>query len=181
MIISSASVIRPSLRFASRHHFVPSSQLARPVGRRGYASLQERVGKSPDTPWQIAAVAVTIPGLLYLRNSGGTAQPRHGEPYVKRLEPAHEKEPVHEKVSQSAANVTSATKAKIEEAQEGIQKTVNPILDTASSSSESEGEAASSSPASAESTQTQMDDSLESQAQKLTDKQPSQRVDPTEK
>jgi hypothetical protein len=151
-------MLRPSLRSASRHHFVPSSQLARSVGRRGYATLQERIGQSRDTPWQIAAVAVTVPGLLYLRSSGGTAQPRHGEAYVKRLEPAREK------VSQSAANVTSAAKAKMEEAQEGVQNTLNSALESASgtTSSASEATPASSSSASAQSTQTQMDDSSES-------------------
>jgi hypothetical protein len=174
MIKGTASMLRPSLRSASRLHFVPS-QLSRSVGRRGYATLQERIGQSRDTPWQIAAVAVTVPGLLYLRSSGGTAQPRHGEAYVKRLEPAREK------VSESAANVTSAAKAKMEEAQETVQQTLSSALESSSSSSESEATPASSSSASAQSTQTQMDDSQESQAQKLTEKQASQRVDPTEK
>jgi hypothetical protein len=74
---------------------------------------------------------------------------------VKRIEPAHEK------VSQSAANVTSVAEAKMEEAQEGIQQTLSPSPDSASSSSESKEDTASSSPASAQSTQTQMDNSPE--------------------
>lgn len=80
-------------------------------------------------------------------------------------------EPRHEKVSQAAANVTSAAKAKMEEAQEGVQKTLNSAVESVSGSSESSAtpasatpassSTASSSPASVQSTQTQMNDSAE--------------------
>lgn len=77
---------------------------------------------------------------------------------MKRLEPAHEK------VSQSATNVTSTAKAKMEEVQEGVQNTLNSALESTSSTASNESEAtpASSSSASSQSTQTQMDDSSES-------------------
>ncbi|KAL1840053.1 hypothetical protein VTJ49DRAFT_829 [Mycothermus thermophilus] len=39
---------------------------------RGYATMQERVALSNERQWQIAAVAVTIPGLMYLR--GGSSR-----------------------------------------------------------------------------------------------------------
>ncbi|KAL2176374.1 uncharacterized protein P884DRAFT_260925 [Thermothelomyces heterothallicus CBS 202.75] len=127
MIIGKPSLLRPSARLTSR--FSRPSSLGQIAGRRGYASLQERIAESSETPWQVAAVAVTVPGLLYLRNKRGDAQPRHGgEVHAQSSEPAS-------KEHKSATSIKPDTTAKVKE---GIQETQN--VNPASSSSSSDVE-----------------------------------------
>ncbi|KAL2146563.1 hypothetical protein VTI28DRAFT_3454 [Corynascus sepedonium] len=137
MIAGKLSALRPNARSTNR--YLRPSLLARSIGKRSYASLQERVGQSSDTPWRIAAVAVTVPGLLYLRSSGGTAEARHAEEvYARQSKPA-------EKEYNSAASIMSEATTKMKE---GIQKTQNTISEKASTV-ETEGASASSSSSSA--------------------------------
>jgi hypothetical protein len=49
MAANKASMLRPSLRAGFRRVVQP--ELPRPGGRRGYASLQERIGQSNVRPW----------------------------------------------------------------------------------------------------------------------------------
>ncbi|KAK4157195.1 hypothetical protein C8A00DRAFT_29906 [Chaetomidium leptoderma] len=129
----------------------------------------------------IAAVAVTIPGLMYLRKPGASRQGSAGETLVKQAESVKEE-------TKAVAQAVSTPEAKKEE---GIQEPQTPNQESASSTLESASstlESASSSgsegaptPSRSSSGSTEMDDSRESQAQKLTDKLPSQRVDPTQK
>jgi len=107
MIASRLSMLRPSLRAAFR-----------PTGRRGYtppshASRQERIGLSSDRPWQIAALAVTVPGVMYLRkgntlppSASGSGSP--GKPRMLHTESAKKGLKVESK-KQTAANASSSS------------------------------------------------------------------------
>ena len=106
-------------------------------------------------------MAVTVPGLLYLRNSGGTAQPRHGEVDLRRAEPVHKAMKAAEPVREAPQAASSVKSAAVEKMEEGIQKTQNTGMESASST-ESEGAATPSSEASAQGPSAQMDQSAES-------------------
>ncbi|SPQ21585.1 1d5446ec-c98e-4a69-82be-b4339cc19c19 [Thermothielavioides terrestris] len=175
MIASRVSTLRFTLQAAFRRPVPP--QLARPVGRRGYASLQERVGQSSDRPWQIAALAVSVTGLLLLRRTGspkahsvsghgsssGEAHVTHSEPARKETKVEAEAESPPEPENEAAEQTAEAAES------EGVTDGDSEGAPTPSSSSSEQGESK------------EMDTSQESQAQKLTDKQSPQPVDPTQK
>ncbi|KAL2163062.1 hypothetical protein VTH06DRAFT_6898 [Thermothelomyces fergusii] len=130
MIAGKLSLLRPSARLASR--FSRPSSIGQIAGKRGYASLQERIADSSETPWQVAAVAVTIPGLLYLRSKSRALQPRHGGEatvHAQSSKPALEEH----KPAVNGIKADAATNMKIEE---GVQETQN--IDSASSGSRSD-------------------------------------------
>ncbi|KAL2152101.1 hypothetical protein VTH82DRAFT_5285 [Thermothelomyces myriococcoides] len=140
MLTGKLSLIRPSARLASR--FSRPSSLRQIAGRRGYASLQERVAQSSETPWQVAAVAVTVPGLLYLRSKSGASQSpaRHG-----REAHAHAPGPALEQHKSVADVKTDATNKAVEDVQEtqhdnSASSTTTTTSSSSSSSSSSDVE-----------------------------------------
>ncbi|KAL2262508.1 hypothetical protein VTK26DRAFT_1088 [Humicola hyalothermophila] len=95
MVMSTTMVskLRASLQAAKR--IVPSWQMRQPLGRRTYATIQERVAQSNERPWQIAAVGVTVPGVYYLRKNSperATLGPSssHVATQVKQSKPVQE-------------------------------------------------------------------------------------------
>ncbi|KAK4239115.1 hypothetical protein C8A03DRAFT_14448 [Achaetomium macrosporum] len=180
MIANRASMLRSTFRGAYRQHVLP--RMTRPAGRRSYATLQERVASSSDRPWQIAALAVTIPGVYFLRRTDNPkakakahghpgrnpeVQDRHSEPAQKEPEAETEAESPPEEPTREEASEQRKTEAAESE--------------NATSDSDSEGVPTPSSPGSEQGESKEMDDAHESQDQKLADKQDSQRVDPTQK
>ncbi|KAK3308556.1 uncharacterized protein B0T15DRAFT_524710 [Chaetomium strumarium] len=179
MIANRTSMLRPSFRVAYHQHVLP--RLTRPGGRRTYATLQERVASSGDRPWQIAALAVTLPGVYLLRR---TDDPKakvqaHGHPGRNEEVQDRHSEPAEKEVKAEAKAESPPDEPMREEASK--QKIEGAESENASSESDSEGAPTPSSPVSEQGDSKEMDDSQESQDQKLTDKQDSQRGDFTQK
>ncbi|KAL2132116.1 hypothetical protein VTI74DRAFT_4205 [Chaetomium olivicolor] len=185
MLSSKLSALRPGLRAAY------GFQWTRPLGRRGYTaqSLQERIGMGSDRPWQMAAVGVTIPGLFWLRR-GETSKPHSsGHSSIREESKAMaESVPKAQREAGVQQNVPSTQSESATSSSEA--EGTNTQFSSASQSTEGTSTEFSSAGESTEGTSTQsssagqsaeMDASIESQAKKMADKQPSQRVDPTQK
>ncbi|KAK4203772.1 hypothetical protein QBC40DRAFT_274407 [Triangularia verruculosa] len=157
------SAVRSSLRSACRRP-IPV-QLGHPLGRRGYASAQGSAAKSSDVPWQLFAVGITVSGVFLMYKPSKPAHPGHGG------HDRHSEEGGHEEASKNHQGADSKSGDKDGEASASSN----------SSDSGDEGPPTPSSSGDSDGPSKEMDDSHESQAQKLHDKQPSQRVDPTEK
>ncbi|KAK4177618.1 hypothetical protein QBC36DRAFT_309940 [Triangularia setosa] len=159
-----ASAVRSSLRIACRRP--TPTQLARPLARRGYVSAQGSAARSSDAPWQFFAVGITVPGVFFL---------------YKPSKPAHSGHGSHDEDSDGGGHEGSS-----EEHQAAETKSENKDSDPDSSSSSSssdnsdEGCPTPSSSGGSDGPSKEVDDSAESQAQKLHGKQASQRVAPAE-
>ncbi|KAH6626469.1 hypothetical protein B0J18DRAFT_464477 [Chaetomium sp. MPI-SDFR-AT-0129] len=158
------------------------AQLRRPMGRRGYATVQERVALSSTTTWQIAAVTVAVPGLLYLRSAHphGTGEPRHGEVDPKTRTRANK--PVvggATDIATEAKSTASDVKTfAVEKLKEGIEKTQVPELGNTSGTTPGDTVAPSAS-SYAQGTSAQMGSPLADQVQNMGNKEASQRANPT--
>ncbi|KAK4122235.1 hypothetical protein N657DRAFT_682035 [Parathielavia appendiculata] len=171
MHASRVSSLRPNLRAAFRQR--TPWQFTQSTGRRGYETLQERIATGSDRPWQIAALAVTVPGVLYLRSGGVRPGPSRGAP-------AGEEKVVEQVAAPSRESEAESTpQAKFEAA---VEKTRNSDSESASSS-DSEG-ATTPSSASSDSEQgeaRQLGEPTDSLAEKPIGLQASQQEEPTEK
>ncbi|KAL2025001.1 hypothetical protein VTK56DRAFT_3 [Thermocarpiscus australiensis] len=166
MIASRAFALRPSLRAASSCRPHVPTQLTRRLGRRGYASLQDRVAQTSDRPWQIGALAVIILGVIYLRRSG-TPKPSY-ENQVKHAEPTYE---------------PPKTEPKVESSEEPREEEA-PEQSATADSSDSPGDSnADASPTSSDSSdaESKVQEGSEESAQEMTGKPASQQEDTTQK
>ncbi|KAL2269684.1 hypothetical protein VTJ83DRAFT_1868 [Remersonia thermophila] len=114
---------------AWRSRFRASSRF---LNTRGYATMQERIAMSSERQWQIAAVAVTIPGLMYLR--GGSN--RRPEPTPSNMTQTMQQMPGKVRESpmaqQAVRTMTQTTpKQQFEAAVEKTQEVIDKSKETA--------------------------------------------------
>ncbi|KAK3370328.1 hypothetical protein B0H63DRAFT_528052 [Podospora didyma] len=152
-------------------------QLTQPLTRRGYASSQGHGAKSSELPWLITSVGLTLPAAIYIWNQGSSKN-SHGGGHGG----GHEK---HEEATDDSAKASTEDTEESQDSPSDGGEDESPKSNDSKEESKSEESDGKGKPiisgSDSQGLSTEMDDSQESQAQKLTDKPASKRVDPTQK